>query len=259
MRGSAALARIRKDPRIVSARRSKDFYFDESLMELRAGEVRHNFSSVSALSRFVPSLQFLNLPATADIPMIHSVEFNMGVYQRDILAKDSSAKLMHSCTTLQTPGGAVAKSLSDVTPFIHLYPSLQDILNQDGGCDILWFDSSISMPEQMPTTTSHVGIEFKIDVLFARDCTDWKFKTNFYHHSGQPSYEITRNPNVKLTSDAKVNIETSLFSPWWVKLFQSRILKRQEAGAQLRKQLEALQHGPWLVKPSSLMMSINIK
>ena len=219
-------------------------WFDEATMTLREGKPSRNFASMSSISNFsklLPNVGSVYQPKGRTRHVVQSVEFLMGMYQKCV-----PHQLFHTCTALQSSGGAPAKSIDEIQPFMDLYPRLKEVLDNEDCCELLWFDTSFDVVEQMPTVPLNFAIDFEVILMPDEKYSNWKVTTSICHHSGQPSQEFCRDLQVEVGEGGRVKLkDISLLSQWWVRLLSTIVEKRQQAGLKYRDQLEALQHGNW--------------
>ena len=222
----------------------KEMWFDEATMTLREGKLSRNLigvPSMSNFSRLLPNIDSIYQPKGQLRRVVQSVEFLMGMYQKCV-----PHQLFHTCTALQSSGGAPAKPIEEIRPFMNLYPRLKDVLDKDDRCELVWFDTSFDVVEQMPTVPLNFAIDFEVILMPDENYTDWKVTTSICHHAGQPLQEFCRDLQVEAGEGGRVTLkDISLLSQWWVRLLSTVVETRQQAGMRYRAQLEALQHGNW--------------
>lgn len=222
----------------------KEMWFDEATMTLREGKAARSLTAVPSMSNFpklLPNIGSVYQRKGRLRHVVQSVEFLMGMYEKCV-----PHQLFHTCTALQSSGGAPAKPIEEIMPFMNLYPGLKDILNSDDRCELLWFDTSFDVVKKMPTVPLNFAIDFEAILMPDEKHTDWKVTTSICHHSGQPSQEFCRDLQVEAGQGCRVKLkDISLLSQWWVRLLSTIVEKRQQAGMRHRTELEALQHGSW--------------
>ena len=177
--------------------------------------------------------------------LVQSISFSM-------LLKTSQKETLHTCTTMQSERGAQKRPLND--ELMRHFPDLGQCLTDGLGktCDVILFESSISLIEDRPPPGAKLAIYYSIDFTSNQEQSYWRFRTTRYEDNGKYmgqrlSPEVNK-PRLEIEGLGKDRFrlrEAPLMSGWWVEIFTSAVDRRRRVVEEGLRKLEKLGHGPW--------------
>jgi len=177
----------------------------------------------------------------SQIPFVQKIELNMSVFPPATEhSKDGPA--YHTYTRMQSEMGAQPIT-SEGDPFWReRYPEIANLYDGDGQpktSEIILLESNLELMKTFCPQRSKLGIHLYADIICDGAYKTWNHRTTF-HQDDQPSTEYARNVvSTRTHNSTTTRVEISLFSSWWVELFQE-ILNRRHA-IEISGDLEELQ------------------
>ncbi|MCJ1248891.1 hypothetical protein MMC30_006112 [Trapelia coarctata] len=231
-----------KDERDVS----RSFHFDEVRGELvftdyptTAGHHNRAMANRPSVGLLPPAAMTLRSSAPAQLPVVQKIELDMSVFPPTTEhSRDSLA--YHTYTRMQSEMGAQPIT-SDGDPFWReRCPDLAVLYDGDGqpkNSEIILLESNLELMKTFCPQRSKLGIHLYADIISDGAYKTWTHRTVF-REDGQPRSEYSgRFGSMRIHNSTRVEI--SLFSSWWVELFQE-ILNRRHA-IEISGDLEELQ------------------
>ena len=177
--------------------------------------------------------------------LVQSISFSMRLQM-------SRMETLHTCTTMQSERGAQKRPLDDELK--RHFPDLGQCLT-DGlakTCEVILFESSISLIEDRPPPGAKLAIYYAIDFTSNQKQSYWRFRTTRYEDSGKfngqrlsPEVNKPRLQIEELGKDRFRLREAPLMSGWWVDIFTKAADRRRRVQEEGIRKLEKLGHGPW--------------
>lgn len=164
------------------------------------------------------------------LPFVQKIELNMSVFPPATEhSKDGPA--YHTYTRMQSEMGAQPIT-SEGDPFWReRYPELASLYDGDGqpkNSEIILLESNLELMKTFCPQRSKLGIHLYADIICDGAYRTWNHRTIFYQN-GQPSTEYGRKVvSTRIHNSTTTRVEISLFSSWWVELFQEILNRRHE-------------------------------
>ena len=182
---------------------------------------------------------------TLPAAIVQGVSFRM-------LLQDSQDEVLHTCSTMQSEMGAQQRLLTESLKqnFPHLELCLTD--GRSNACDVILFESSISLVRERPLPGAKLAIYYTIDFVSGHKQGYWRFRTTRYEHNGvlksqrlSPEAEKSGLKIQDLGQSRFRLLEAPLMTDWWVEILTRAVDRRANLTEDGHMKLEEIGHGDW--------------
>ena len=220
------------------------------------GHTKAEFHGNSPFNTRAQARQTLGSCAPSLQASVQSVDFNMKIMSRrgersSHWENAQNVNVLHVCTEIQSAGGAQMWDLEQVGSWRGYFPKLQQTLAEptSQGCDVILFESSLSVMPGRPQDNHALSIHFEMDVGCSPLYGNWQIRSTFYEDIGKPAKEVSQHIRNQRKGQMRTKlVEVPLHSKWWVKLLEKVDAKRQEARRKTeegRENLKKSGHVEW--------------
>ena len=142
------------------------------------------------------------------------------------LEHNEELQACHTYTRIQSEIGSQPKMLEDNVYGRELYPDLHCNDDEQRQGEILMLEANLELMKTFSPKHSRLGIHLYADISCDKVFHSWKFRTRFYDKGRLCKENAGNLGNNRIAGSSTTRVEISLFSSWWVKMFQE-ILERR--------------------------------
>ena len=173
----------------------------------------------------LPPCHTLGSSLPAQRPSVTKIELEMSVYPPSS-EYNEELQACHTYTRIQSEIGSPPKLLEDNIHWRELYPDLRCDDDGQGYGETIMLDANLELMETFSPKHSRLGIHLYADISCDKALLSWKFRTRFYDKGRICKENAGSLGSNRIADSSTTRIEISLFSSWWVQMFQE-ILERR--------------------------------